>query len=550
MTHPDEGAPPPASPPSAPAASGGAPKRGGAGAVGIVIALIVCALPAYWLFEWFLCRIEVGQGRIAILVAKTGKDLPSGQIIAGVGEKGIQLEPLGEGRHFRNPLFWDWYQTSIAEVPPGKVGVLVRLFGKPPASGQVLVGGAVDTADPANAEKGILREVLRPGRYRVNPFAYGLEIHDAVQIDSGFVGIVTNLVGPTPAKRNEYVVAEGERGVQPVTLGPGTHYVNPYAIRIDPVDVRQRRFEFNVEPERLAKLRREEKTFRDASDHLAITFPSSDGFEIEVKLAVTWQVDPERAPLAFVRISTNAGEKFEDEIIHVLLTPVVRGYARIEGSKFEATQYISGASRSTFQKALLDKVKTTCAPKGIIVHEVLVSDIEPPSAIADPIRQREIAKEELARNLNQIKQAQSEQSLAHQTALVGQQRATVEGETKKIQQVIAAKNRQDVAVIEQEKLLTVAKTDLEAAKLQASAILSRGQAEADVIVAQNDAEAESLRRAVEAFRTPAAFAAYTFARRVAPGVQGVFADPSSAFGRLFTDMLDPAAGAGARKGGE
>ncbi len=104
-------------------------------------------------------------------------------------------------------------------------------------------------------------------------------------------------------------------------------------------------------------------------------------------------------------------------------------------------------------------------------------------------------------------------------------------------------------MIEQEKLLEVARTDLVAAKAQASAILSRGQAEADVISAQNDAEAEPLRRSVEAFGSPRNFAAYVLARRLAPGLRGVFADPSSPFGKLFTDLLEPVKPA-AQNGGE
>lgn len=532
--------PPPAEPPCPPGGSG--PRL----PLGALLLIALAALPAYGIFQWFFCRIEVEQGKLAVLIAKTGANLPSGRIIAGPEEKGIRLATLGEGRHFRNPLFWDWYLVPIAEVPPGKVGVVTRLFGKEPPSGTVLVEGTIEDTDIENAEKGILREVLRPGRYRLNPMAYALETHEAVEIKPGFVGVVTNLVGTPPRDPNRYVVEAGERGVQKTTLGPGVHYVNPYAVRIDAIDVRQKRLEFTQDPRLLAKTRKEDPKWKYLSDHVAIVFPSSDGFEIEVKLTVTWQVDEKRAPEAFVRIGKSADvARYDDDVVQIVLTPAIRGYARIEGSKFEATQYISGASRTTFQNALLEKVRAACAPKGILIHEVLVSDIEPPAEIADPIRQREIAKEELARNLNQIKQAQAEQTLARQTALVAQERARVESETKKIQQVITAKNRQEVAMIDQEKLLMVARTDLEAAKLEASAILSRGQAEADVIHAKNEAEAEALKRAVEAFRSPAAFAAYTFATRVAPSVRGVFADPASPFGRLFTEMIEPVPGGGA-----
>jgi len=76
---------------------------------------------------------------------------------------------------------------------------------------------------------------------------------------------------------------------------------------------------------------------------------------------------------------------------------------------------------------------------------------------------------------------------------------------------------------------------------------SRGEADANVIRAQNEAEAEPLRQSVAAFKSGADFAAYTFARRVAPSISGVFADPSGPFGQMFTDMLEAAKAEQAQK---
>ena len=45
--------------------------------------------------------------------------------------------------------------------------------------------------------KGIVPEVLRPGKYRINPFAYGVQtpLPDAITIRPGFGGVVTALTG-------------------------------------------------------------------------------------------------------------------------------------------------------------------------------------------------------------------------------------------------------------------------------------------------------------------------------------------------------------------
>jgi hypothetical protein len=55
--------------------------------------------------------------------------------------------------------------------------------------------GAPGTILATEKSKGILRDVLRPGKYRVNPFAYSLKMANAIQIRPGHVGVVTSLSG-------------------------------------------------------------------------------------------------------------------------------------------------------------------------------------------------------------------------------------------------------------------------------------------------------------------------------------------------------------------
>jgi hypothetical protein len=69
--------------------------------------LIIGAMLAVGTFLWFFCRIEPEAGEIAVLIHKTGENLPPGQVLAlAPGQKGIQLEVLAEGRYFKNPYTW------------------------------------------------------------------------------------------------------------------------------------------------------------------------------------------------------------------------------------------------------------------------------------------------------------------------------------------------------------------------------------------------------------------------------------------------------------
>lgn len=480
------------------------------------VLLVVLLIPLYGIWLWFFCRLEVDSGKAAVLIAKTGTNLSSGQIMATApGQKGIQLALLPEGRYFRNPFFWDWKYVDVIDIPAGKLGVQIRQYGRDPTQEELQRGQVLASAE----HKGILQDVLMPGRHRLNHYAYRIELHNAIQIDPGFVGVVTNMVGAESRVKNRFLVDKGERGVQREVLLPGTYYLNPYVTRIDLVDTRSQRY--------------------DLAGSDALKFPSTDGFEITVLVTVEWAIDAMHAAEVFVRIGELSAKPEDNEVLQKIIIPAVRGFGRIEGSKYSAPNYISGESRLVFQNALFDKLKASCEPRGILIKAVLINDIEPPQAIATPIRDREIAREELARNRNQLIQAQADQRLAREEDLVKQQPEKVRAETARLQKVIATKNHQEVALIEQEKLLTVARTDLEAAKKEAQAIAARGQADADVIALEAAAEAEALRHAVEAFQNPATYTFYEFAQKIAPRIESVFANTEGPLGQLFEGFLPP-----------
>ena len=121
--------------------------------------LVIGGVIAAVFFFWFFCRIEPGAGQIAVLIRKTGNNLAPGQVIAlEKGQKGIQLDVLAEGRYFRNPYTWSWEKAHILDIPAGELGVMTRLYGNDLPPGKIMAG---------EGEKGIVEEILRPGKYRI-----------------------------------------------------------------------------------------------------------------------------------------------------------------------------------------------------------------------------------------------------------------------------------------------------------------------------------------------------------------------------------------------
>jgi len=191
------------------------------------LALLAAAAVVVWgVWQWFFCRFYVRPGYMAIITAKNGDELAPDQILAGPRQKGVRAEALGEGRHFLNPVFYDVEQRPLLLIPPGKVGVVTSKVGDDLPPGEFL-------AEPG--QKGIWRRVLGPGKYRLNPYGYQVDIVDAISIPIGYAGVLTSLSG-APAPAGEFAAA-GQKGVRSDVLQPGLYYVNPKEYAVDVLEI-------------------------------------------------------------------------------------------------------------------------------------------------------------------------------------------------------------------------------------------------------------------------------------------------------------------------
>src|SRR5690606_18787797 len=132
-----------------------------------ILAAIVFVALAVFVWQWFFCRFYVDANEMAVIIAKTGDPLPPGQILANPGQKGVQAKVLGEGRHFLDPIRHERKILPVTIIPPGKVGLVTSKVGDDLPPGEFL-------AD--ENQKGIWRRVLGPGKYRMNPFGYEVQV--------------------------------------------------------------------------------------------------------------------------------------------------------------------------------------------------------------------------------------------------------------------------------------------------------------------------------------------------------------------------------------
>ena len=476
-------------------------RAGSSGRIGgiVVSACAVALALSGWV--WWGWRIEPENGQIAVLVKKTGENLPPGEILAPSPEyKGIQAAVLPEGRYFRNPWTWDWKYFRAMDIPAGKFGVLVRKYGKDLPAGEIIARD--------DSYKGIVRDVIGTGRHRVNPYAYDLKLYDDITIKPGHVGVVTRLTGADilsdssgGATGSGFLVGDGMKGVTDGILKEGTHRLNPFLYSVTIVNVQSQRFELS------------------GAD--AISFLTQDGFTVQAEGTLEFNLQLDKVAL----LSHEVGDM--DDILQKIILPSARGFSRIEGSKKVATEFIAGESRQAFQNSLESYLKRVCAPWGISLNSVLIRDIFAPQEVASIIRARELAVQEAKKIDQQIVQAKSLAELGRQKALAERNSKVVAAETERIQMKIAAEQARAEVTIAAETRLKVAATDLKSAEAEAAARLAKAEAERKVVEARTTAEAEVMKREVSVYADERDYLRARLYEKTAPRITDVVTSDDS-----------------------
>lgn len=460
-------------------------KRQATAGLGALAAIAVLASGLLWSF-YSQFVINVPAKKIGILIRKTGIDIANGDEIAPDRDhKGVQKDVLDVGRYFfkYDPYNWEWKIVPQEEIPDGKLGVQIRMYGDDLPYGEFLA--------PQESQKGIVPGVLLPGRYAINPYLYTVEQHSPMIVPAGFKGVVTNLAGKIPSEPEHYaeesdqlhqklLVKQGFRGVEQETLDPGTYNFNPYEIRVNLVDCRNQRF--------------------NLAESKDLGFPSKDGFWVSLDSIVEFRVNPAMAAKVYVLYKEDASsDRINEEIVRKVILPAARSFCRLQGSNNAGRDFIQGTTRTQFQETYQTTMRASCDPLGIEIIQALITKINPPEQIAKPVRDREIAKQQEEQFRQQILQQKSEEKLAIEKEMVKQKQALVVADQEVIKITTAAMREQEVAKTKAQEKLAVAQLKLDATRDEAAAIAARGKGAAEVVEFKNKAEAAGWKSSVDAF---------------------------------------------------
>lgn len=505
----------------------------GGGVIG-VLALIVL----YAVFQWTVNRVYVAEGESLMLRykgplifgsrerAKTGYWAEEGQI-------GILAKLRGPGRHFYCPIWWEREIVPDIVINPGEVGVVTCKLGDSLPTGEFLVDGDIGST----SYKGILRKVLHPGRYRINPYGYQVEKFQTqtfdsgnsekqagwVEIPTGYVGVVTNLASNP--------LTGAKAGISDLVLPPGIYPINSREQNIDVVEIGYRHSTIRVEVQRDEDgevVVDENGEPQIADEESGIQFPSSDGFSMHIDFTAIWGIMPEQAPHA-IRTIGNV-----DSVEQKIVLPQIDSILRNNGSEYQAVQLLVGDDREKYQTASLEEFHKVLDAKQITLLYGLVRHVYIPEQVRKPIQMSFIADELTLTRSQEQETTKEEANLREAEEQVSLASKTVEVDTKKLVAAKEAEGDREAETTRAETIKLVAAIEKETAALEAEAEKVRGEAENKGKQMIEEATADRFRLAVEAFGTPRAYNNWIFASGLPDDIELKLLYAGQ--GTLWTDM--------------
>ena len=552
------------------------------------LVLVVGIFLVYEATKWTVMRVYVPPGQALMVINKFGDQLPPELLAVPPGQnhyKGVQEEVRSPGRYFINPIEYDTQLIDLTVIPAGDpqawrfdtngkltdaaaqpmVGLISCKQGKTPPAG-------VEVVD--EGYKGIRKEVLTPGTYKINKFLYEVTQVPAIVVPPGFVGVTTRLTGErgattsitlTEIRANTFgpttqpdlpathqapsrlVTGATLRGVLKDVLQPGIYYVNPRMVKVDVVPVGYDAIDLNHGTETAAandnnssrhRGERERKPQQQQQSSIvdnSIRFYSNDGYLVQADLTLVWGVSPADAP----EIVANIGGW--DKVRENILEPAMKAACQNVGATFTSKELIQGATRSKFQDELSESLERSVANRSVHVLLALIRNItikdntgkDQTNGLLATIQRANIEVENDLTNKQKTLTAMTAAKLQEALKQVDVARETVASDSNVKVANILADGAKQAAEIDAQRDLEVAKINLEVSQLEAKRTQILGKAQADVAQLKNDAEAKGAKMLVDAFGSPAAYNQYIFAKNFAPtDLKMIFAGP----GTFWTDL--------------
>jgi hypothetical protein len=418
-----------------------------------------------------------------------GDNLPPGKIIALDSQKGPQADLLGPGFHLMPfvRILYDIEYYNVQEVPEGQYGLLVATDGMPIKEGNYLADPwpAGDEEKMLDADyflknggqRGPQLQVLKPGKYRLNPYLFKVQLMPATDVPTGHVAVIRSNVKttsdacPDPAKAEGVsdgqlalpLVPKGCVGVWSEPVPPGRYYLNEkaYVPTIIPTRLQTWVYKGGYTARRINLTVSDEGKIVQSEISEKIEVPKGaadqainvrvEGWTVPVDMRVVVAVNPAHA--AKVVASVGGLTQVEDNII----TPAIRDILRTIGGSPERKVLDFIEKRDEIVKLVEAAIFPEGLKAGISIQEIRLGEPAiPPELLVATLREQ--LATQLQETYKKEQDAQRERiKVERERATADQQPQLVEAEIKKKAAEFTKAQLQLLGEGEKLKLLEIAK---------------------------------------------------------------------------------------------
>ncbi len=467
---------------------------------------VLAALVVFVIF-WKLFFRYVPAGQHLVVISKNGDPLTEGEVLADRGQKGIQREVLGEGYHFVWPILYATELEKNTQVPPGSVGVVTALGGRPPRDGRVLA--------EQDDEQGIRRQVLLPGAYRLNLHGYKVDVEKMTRIEPGFVGIKRRLLGTDGA--TQFATRPTEKGIlKDDVLQPGIYPLNTreYEVIKCEVGIYQTTY-----------LHSEKQGDKDS----ALSFYGQDGSPISLDCTIEWELKPEHWPVWLTRFRNH--KEIEEKVVDLH----ARQICQVRGSKYGAQDFLDGEKREKFQDDFRTELGKVCQAENVVVRSAFIRNILIPDKFLSQKREQRLASETKLTAEALTLTAQTAAEVAEAQKQIDARVAEVKAETTRMVAVVERDTENVKQLNEAEIEKMKATYGAKIAELEARRKQELGEAEAQATKLKETAKSSLYKMKMDVFKSDSdAYLRYTMAQELNPKLQLRLFQAGS--GTLWTNM--------------
>ncbi len=329
--------------------------------------------------------LYVKTDEAGLVTKKFGVDLKEGHIIAASGERGTQAGILTPGWNFG---YWPWnYEIEAVkniDIPADSVGVVLAKDGKDLPTGEIYAPVWENPKDMIDGEK-FMKEgcrgpqitVLPPAQYRYNPKLFTIQAVPCLNVKIGEVAVIKANAGKTYSNKTEIVngvqlVPKGFRGIWNEALLPNKYYMHPNAFEPTMVKTVKRVYSYTSKGGTEGSGPKTDRPEHDQS----IMVRTKDSFTFPVEARVTIIIPAENAPFVVARFGDPDAHPEKDgfEALETrAILPSIRAIFRDAAQDQDALKFVM--SRSEVEKDAFTKFKAEMEKDKIGVEAVYLADI-------------------------------------------------------------------------------------------------------------------------------------------------------------------------------